>query len=68
MRSTSAASAPAGDFAALVVPHGRCFVLCDARGQTRDSRSFGPVPLGDVLGRVEWVYWPRLKDVRPLKG
>jgi signal peptidase I len=63
--SGPAASAPAGDAAAQVVPHGHCFVLCDSRGQTRDSRLFGPVPFGHILGRAEWVYWPRLHRVGP---
>ncbi len=35
-----------------------CFVLGDHRAQSQDSRVFGPVPLADVKGRLEYVYWP----------
>lgn len=34
----------------------RFFVLGDNKAESRDSRHFGPVPAGAVLGRVVWVY------------
>jgi signal peptidase I len=37
---------------------GMCFVLGDNRENSRDSRHFGPVPLGDVIGVAEYVYLP----------
>jgi signal peptidase I len=40
------------------VPHGTCFVLGDNRSHSKDSRTFGPIPLADVKGRVEYIYWP----------
>lgn len=33
-------------------------VLGDNRAASRDSRSFGPVPLDDIIGRVDAVFWP----------
>ena len=42
----------------LTVPHGYCFVLGDNRSHSKDSRRFGPVPLADVKGRVDYIYWP----------
>lgn len=35
-----------------VVPEDSCFLLCDYRTQCEDSRDFGPVPTGDILGKV----------------
>jgi signal peptidase I len=42
------------------VPHGSCFVLGDNRSHSKDSRNFGPLPLADIKGRVDYIYWPAL--------
>lgn len=34
------------------------FVLGDNRGNSNDSRSFGPILREDILGRVWFRYWP----------
>jgi signal peptidase I len=46
------------DFAEKTVPDNCCFVLGDNRDLAVDSRTFGFVPLGDVLGTLQYVYWP----------
>lgn len=46
------ASATCGDLPSLRVPPGHVFVLGDNRGDSLDSRTFGPVPLGAIKGRV----------------
>ncbi len=51
--SAAAASAPA-DGVDVVVPRGDVFVLGDNRGHSRDSKAFGPIPLGALRGRV-WL-------------
>lgn len=42
----------------IKVPHGHCFLLGDNRGQSVDSRNFGPVPMSDIQGRLDYIYWP----------
>ncbi len=37
------------------------FVLGDNRNNSNDSRSWGPVPGGDIIGKAWLVYWPLSK-------
>ena len=41
-----------------VVPPDMLFVMGDHRENSSDSRVFGPVPLGNVIGRAWLRYWP----------
>ena len=49
-------SAPAQSMQ-LTVPDGQVFVLGDNRSSSVDSRSFGTVPLQDILGRARQVWF-----------
>ena len=49
-----------GDFEKITVPEHHCFVLGDNRNLSRDSRDFGPVPLGTIKGRADYIYWPAM--------
>jgi signal peptidase I len=49
---------PAKDYPEKKVPEGTLFVLGDNRDNSNDSRSFGFVPVGDVFGAVQYIYWP----------
>lgn len=48
----------AGDFSEATVPLDHCFVLGDNRDNSRDSRHFGCIPLADVVGGVEYNFYP----------
>ncbi len=39
----------------LIVPHGHVFLIGDNRQQAYDSRTFGPLPLADIMGKVVFV-------------
>jgi signal peptidase I len=45
-------------FSAVVVPPGTLWVMGDNRGNSSDSRVFGPVPRSTVVGRAFVRVWP----------
>jgi signal peptidase I len=40
------------------VPPLHIYVMGDNRDRSNDSRSFGSVPIDDVIGRAWLSYWP----------
>ncbi|GAC1378587.1 MAG: hypothetical protein NVS4B7_05330 [Ktedonobacteraceae bacterium] len=42
----------------MLVPPDKFFVLGDNRGGSSDSRNWGFVPRGNIIGRAALVYWP----------
>jgi signal peptidase I len=42
----------------VTVPPLHVFVLGDNRNHSNDSRSFGPVPIENIVGRAWLSYWP----------
>jgi signal peptidase I len=53
-----AGSTTTGFYAPTTIPPLQIFVLGDNRGFSNDSRSFGTIPLEDVVGRAWFSYWP----------
>ncbi len=49
-----------------VVPEGHLYVLGDNRRNSRDSRWIGSIPIEDVVGRADVVFWP-IQNIRIVK-
>jgi len=52
------APSPGSNFPARTLGPEEYFVMGDNRGNSKDSRSFGPVARDSILGRAWIIYWP----------
>ena len=43
---------------AITIPKGHWFMMGDNRGDSDDSRFWGPVPTGWIIGGAVFTYWP----------
>jgi len=46
------------DFGPVEVPEAHYFMMGDNRTNSQDSRAFGPIPQGDVIGETLFRFWP----------
>jgi len=42
----------------ITIPPGHFFMMGDNRGQSADSREWGPVPKKWIIGHAFFTYWP----------
>ena len=49
----------------ITIPPGSFFMMGDNRGQSADSREWGPVPKSYIIGEAFFTYWP-LDRIGPL--
>jgi signal peptidase I len=47
-----------GSMETVLLGEDECFVLSDDRGNTNDSRTWGPLPLEMIAGKALFRYWP----------
>ena len=61
------AALAAEDYESTVIPHGYYFVMGDNRNASSDSRTRGPLPEENIIGKAWLTYWP-LSDWHLIPG
>lgn len=54
-----------GYFGPIQIGYNELFVMGDNRGNSMDSREFGPILMKSVIGKASMVYWP-IKECKTL--
>jgi len=56
-----------GIYGPIEIPQGEVFLMGDNRGNSLDSREFGPIEIKKLEGRAEFIFWPP-KHFKLLRG
>ena len=54
-----------GNMDAIILGENEVFLLSDDRAATNDSRTWGPIPAGNIRGQALFRYWPLTRLGRP---
>ena len=54
-----------GNTEPVILAADECFVVSDDRGNTGDSRTWGPIPAMNIIGRPVFRFWPLTRIGRP---
>ena len=54
-----------GNMDAIILGENEVFLLSDDRSSTNDSRTWGPIPVRNIQGRIMFRYWPFTRLGRP---
>jgi signal peptidase I len=54
-----------GNMEKIILGQSECFVASDDRGNTNDSRTWGPIPVSSITAKTVFRFWPITKIPLP---